>query len=246
MPASRTHDRSQYAEGSSSKTTPGSKHRKSRNNLHSEPTSTPGVQKVKALLRQTRRLLAKDNLAANVRVETERRQKALEAELGQAEQGKKERALSVRYHKVKFFERQKVTRKLKQTKKCLEKADSSHEKETIAANIHELRVDLNYVLHYPRTKKYISLFPPEVRKGAEVDTSVSSSTESQKTIEEREKVREWIREQMEKGGLPTEPDLNLDSHPRTVKSRTWKKDDAPTIETPTYIEEDAFFGDSDG
>jgi rRNA-processing protein Efg1 len=42
-------------------------------------------------------------LAANVRVEAERRQKALEAELGQAEQAKKERTLSVKYHKVKFF-----------------------------------------------------------------------------------------------------------------------------------------------
>jgi hypothetical protein len=42
-------------------------------------------------------------LAANVRVETERRLKALEAELGQAEQAKKERTLSLKYHKVKFF-----------------------------------------------------------------------------------------------------------------------------------------------
>lgn len=38
-----------------------------------------------------------------MRVETERRLKALEAELGQAEQAKKERTLSVKYHKVKFF-----------------------------------------------------------------------------------------------------------------------------------------------
>ena len=42
-------------------------------------------------------------MAANVRVETERRLKALETELGQAEQAKKERTLSVKYHKVKFF-----------------------------------------------------------------------------------------------------------------------------------------------
>lgn len=98
-----------------------------------------------------------------MRVETERRLKALEAELGQAEQAKKERTLSVKYHKVKFFgmllpfkcigsdkhdilERQKVTRKLKQTRKRLEKADSSGEKETIASEIHELGVDLNYIL----------------------------------------------------------------------------------------------------
>jgi rRNA-processing protein Efg1 len=45
-----------------------------------------------------------------------------------------------------MLERQKVTRKLKQTKKRLEKADSSDEQKKIAAEIHELRVDLNYVL----------------------------------------------------------------------------------------------------
>jgi hypothetical protein len=36
-------------------------------------------------------------------VETERRVKALEAELEQAEVANKERDLAVRYHKVKFF-----------------------------------------------------------------------------------------------------------------------------------------------
>ncbi len=38
-----------------------------------------------------------------MRVETERRLKALEAELQAAEVAKKERTLAVRYHKVKFF-----------------------------------------------------------------------------------------------------------------------------------------------
>ena len=96
--------------------------------------------------------------------------------------------------------------------------------------------------HYPRTKKYISLFPPEVRKG-EVDTS---STDGRKTIEEREKVREWIREQMTKGELPLEPESNLDSHSRTVKTRTWTKDAPHTATTeiqPADVEQDAFFGD---
>jgi hypothetical protein len=100
------------------------------------------------------------------------------------------------------------------------------------------------VQHYPRTKKYISLFPPEVRNGTEVNTS---STDGQKTIEEREKVREWIREQMTKGELAMEPELNLDSHSRTVKTRTWRKDDAPHTSTteiqPADVEQDAFFGD---
>lgn len=44
-----------------------------------------------------------DNLAAHVRIETERRLKSLEADLAQAERARKERALAQRYHKVKFF-----------------------------------------------------------------------------------------------------------------------------------------------
>ncbi|KAH0829049.1 hypothetical protein J3R83DRAFT_2505 [Lanmaoa asiatica] len=28
----------------------------------------------------------------------------------------------------------------------------------------DLRVDLNYVLHFPKAEKYVSLFPPEVRR----------------------------------------------------------------------------------
>lgn len=63
----------------------------------------PGVQKLKSALRQTKRFLAKDDLAADVRVETERRLKALEADLSRAERTRKERQYAMKYHKVKFF-----------------------------------------------------------------------------------------------------------------------------------------------
>lgn len=85
-----------------------------------------GVQRLKASLRQTCRLLAKvlytsppllsvlymfiiidyfckDTLAPNVRVETERRLKSLEADIAEAQSARRERALALRYHKVKFF-----------------------------------------------------------------------------------------------------------------------------------------------
>jgi hypothetical protein len=48
-------------------------------------------------------ILSQDNLAADVRVETERRLKSLQADLEHAEAANKERAVAVRYHKVKFF-----------------------------------------------------------------------------------------------------------------------------------------------
>jgi hypothetical protein len=98
-----------------------------------------------------------------MRVETERRLKALEAELQQAEQAKKERAFALRYHKIKFFgasftasrlqtdfnaipERQKVTRKLKQVKKGLEVECNAASKKKLLSELDNLRVDLNYIL----------------------------------------------------------------------------------------------------
>jgi hypothetical protein len=44
-----------------------------------------------------------DNIAADVRVSTERRLKALESDLARALVARKERAIAVRYHKIKFF-----------------------------------------------------------------------------------------------------------------------------------------------
>ncbi|KAG6878288.1 hypothetical protein C0992_008295 [Termitomyces sp. T32_za158] len=216
---------------------------------HKEPAGVPGVQKIKSALRQARRLLAKDKLAANVRVETERKIKALEADLEQAQISKKERANAVRYHKVKFFERQKVVRKLTQTKKRLDTADASSQAH-LSHTLTELRVDLNYILHYPKTKKYISLFPPDVRE----DHPSSPDTPTIKVNPESEAVRSWIRERMEAGELPADPELHLDSRVHDAKTARrstaeWgssKKTDEKAPKAPAHDlqePEDAFFGD---
>ncbi|KAJ7286887.1 hypothetical protein C8J57DRAFT_1282265 [Mycena rebaudengoi] len=184
----------------------------------------------------------KDSLAADVRVETERRLKALEADLEHAQLSKKERALAVRYHKAKFFERQKVTRKISQTKKKIAAGDTPQ----LQSALHELRVDLNYILHYPKTKKYISLFPPELRKGEEAEPSVDAG---------REEVRDWVRAQMESGELSTEPELNLDSRSSGGSGGVdWGEQKKPSRGSKAVASaspdmevdaEDAFFGDDD-
>ncbi|KAL0955654.1 hypothetical protein HGRIS_001881 [Hohenbuehelia grisea] len=147
-----------------------------------KPSTTPGVQKLKASLRQTRRLLAKvsttqlvrwkstgitllvqDKLAADVRVATERKLKSLEADLAKAELVKQERTLATRYHKVKFFgaygasastssihnqfslERQKVVRKINQTKKQISSTSKTKELKGLETKLANLRVDLNYI-----------------------------------------------------------------------------------------------------
>jgi hypothetical protein len=47
--------------------------------------------------------MQQEGLGADVRIEAERKLKALEADLVVAERANKERALATRYHKVKFF-----------------------------------------------------------------------------------------------------------------------------------------------
>ncbi|KAJ7072903.1 hypothetical protein C8F01DRAFT_1105649 [Mycena amicta] len=207
------------------------KHKHRPKHTLEEANATPGLQKIKASLRQTKRLLAKDKLAADVRAETERRLKALEADLVAAEHSKKERTLAVRYHKVKFFERQKVVRKLNQIKKgMMLEDDPSVSEETLQS----LRVDLNYILHYPKMKKYISLFPPELRKGETPEPSVDAG---------REEVRKWVRTQMDAGELPAEPELHLDSRgggPEWNEGSGKKKQGSITMDVDDEQDDDFF------
>lgn len=62
-----------------------------------------GVNKLKSQIRQTRRLLAGDRVAPDVRVEKERRLAALELDLQNLERARMEAQRASRYHHVKFF-----------------------------------------------------------------------------------------------------------------------------------------------
>ncbi|KAG2362420.1 hypothetical protein BDR07DRAFT_1357590 [Suillus spraguei] len=220
--------------------------KKKRHHLQNAEESLPGVQKIKSSLRQTRRLLAKENLAADVRVETERRLKALEADLARAETARKERTYAMKYHKVKFFERQKLVRRIKQVKRDLTSAHGK-EREKLEGELDSLRVDLNYILHYPRTKKYISLFPPERRH---IDTISTTSDDNDQRIT----VRALIRDQMRRGEISEQPENELEGGSRPVMytlghSRrnegegSHRKDDQISWQAHRTTEGDDFFGE---
>jgi len=207
----------------------------------------PGLQKLKSALRQTKRLLAKENLAANVRVETERRLRSLEADLARAELSRKERQHATKYHRVKFFERQKVVRRINQTKRTIEDSEGKSRRK-LESTLADLRVDLNYVLHYPKTKKYVSLFPPEVRQSGSTAEPVEASSDDN---EERSRVREMIRQKMEHGELSAEPENELGKLGEESKQPVFRKKaaDAPLLKKPHSDDDDVagddFFGDDD-
>ncbi|KDQ20252.1 hypothetical protein BOTBODRAFT_170248 [Botryobasidium botryosum FD-172 SS1] len=219
---------------------------RSQKSTRAASSSTPesrlpsvGKQKLKSSIRQAKRLLAKDKLGANIRVETERRLKSLESDLRNAERADKERAFAEKYRKVKFFDRRKIVRKIAQAKKSI--ASSSTPAKELPA-LHESllahRVDLNYVLHYPKTQKYIALYP-----------SAPSTEETQgATNKTRDELRTRVRKAMEKGEMDQEPELTMNKWHNGAglesEERVFKKKDGKQ-EEKSGIAKDEFFGDDD-
>ncbi|GAA5834571.1 hypothetical protein JCM9279_004357 [Rhodotorula babjevae] len=160
------------------------------------------VSKLKAQLRQTKRLLARGDLNPDVRTTSERRLALLEDELVKAEQSNVEKKMVQRYRGVKFFERQKLLRKIKQAKKALADApDSSEAQSTLL----DARVDLYYVLRYPKTDKYVALFPDGVYSPFVAPSSLPADATPAET--KRQTLRAAIRTRLDKGELPAEVEL---------------------------------------
>ncbi|CAG8541423.1 12003_t:CDS:2 [Acaulospora colombiana] len=187
----------------------------------------PGVQKIKSSIRQTKRLLAKDNLDADVRVTTERRLKSLENDLAKAELARTEKTMAARYHKVKLspFRRNvyqgtdtsQISRSSSLIKRLLETpldADGEKlgkkEKKALEKELVEKRIDLNYIT----AKKYISLYPNSTEDGSddgknsaeEVPNGVNSTAE---TDQQRQGLRDAVKAAMESGEMSGEPELYL-------------------------------------
>ncbi|KAF5387230.1 hypothetical protein D9757_006811 [Collybiopsis confluens] len=204
------------------------RHSHSKRHIGDSKESTdvlPGVQKIKSSIRQTKRLLAKASGRPSGSIY---RQLYAGFSIGKISGGypetsRKERLLSTRYHKIKFFERQKVVRRINQTKKKIQEEQASSSTSTLEKDLFEYRVQLNYILHYPKTKKYISLFPPELRQNSNDDSP--SSTEPADTDHQREQVKTWIREQMNSGALAGEPEEKKKEKAAEVVEEQEEEDD---------------------
>ncbi|KAL1918363.1 uncharacterized protein VTP21DRAFT_3023 [Calcarisporiella thermophila] len=179
-----------------------------------------GNSAVKKRIRDLTRLLRKENLRADVRVEKERELKALKLRLDDLSLKEKERKLATRYHRVKFFERRKVDRKINQLQRKLASVASEDERKDLEAQIFEQKVNLNYIMHYPKLEKYVSLFPKE-------------NVDDPKTTEKREAIRNQIRDAMQRGEIGD----GLDKLFRTKKGKKDAK--KKTNESSTIEEENA-------
>lgn len=74
----------------------------------------------------------------------------------------REKCFSKKYRKIKFFERRKVERQVTLLERQLEKSsDGDSSRAEIEEKLQHEKQSLLYIRHFPRHKKYLSLFPKE-------------------------------------------------------------------------------------
>lgn len=199
------------------------------------PNGIQGASKLKASIRQTKRLLAKDTLAPGTRIEAERRLIALEQDLEKLDQFKLEKSRAAKYHGVKFFERQKLTRKIKKVKRQLEvlrrRAEgedvsgaepSDNDDESSHTNANEAQLQqrltayrqlLHYVLQFPSDVKYVALFPEGVS-----EAKLPTNAQHDKTVQRAFHHLEYVRTAMRQSRLSSEPEIELELGDRAKKA----------------------------
>ncbi|KAI9015514.1 hypothetical protein DFJ74DRAFT_680402 [Hyaloraphidium curvatum] len=116
-----------------------------------KPKAEVSTTDVKKRIRDTERLLSRPNLPADVQQDLERRLRALQATLPTVTEQVYDKETSKKnyekYKYVRFVERQKVTRKLKQVEKRLRKAEEDGEDaDELRQEKEGLEVDLAYTL----------------------------------------------------------------------------------------------------
>ena len=107
-------------------------------------------------------LLARDDLPADIRIEKERALKALRVDLKSRLFDLKTQKRAKKYHMVRFFERKKAIRKLKQAQKAHDEATEEGVKKDIKKArkvLKHCQIDVAYNIMYPKSHKYISLYP---------------------------------------------------------------------------------------
>lgn len=138
------------------------------------------VNELKTRLRNLTRLLARDddNLPANIRVSKERELQTVQHELQETQAAERKSKMIARYHKIRFFDRQKATKRLKKAQKLLDALGDDGNVDKIKqrqAEVDEAQVDINYAMYYPLDKPYNSLFPKDESVDEAPDDSMSES-----------------------------------------------------------------------
>lgn len=162
--------------------------------------------------------MANEDLEPGARIEAERRLNALERDLEAQMHASRERARASRYHKIKFFERQKIHRKVRQLKRALENAPESKHKK-LHRKLKDARVLLNYVLYFPKDARYVALYAGS-EDGEPVVPSIDSHSRADRVAAE---FARDVRKLMKRGELSSEPEVELGERERLSRQRGTKR-----------------------
>jgi hypothetical protein len=141
----------------------------SKNSAGKVKSANAAISPLKRRLRDLNRLLSKNaNLPADIKIAHEREIQALQHELVSLLLDKERHEMIGKYHMVRFFERQKATRRYKGATRALEGCEDHNERQELQKQVHIAQVDLNYTHYYPHMGVYQSLWTKEKGENGEV------------------------------------------------------------------------------
>lgn len=195
-----------------------------------------GASKLKKKIRDIERLLKKDNIPAHIRVDNERSLKALKVDLVNTQKSLKAKEVAKKYHMVRFFERKKAIRKLKQAMKAYEDVSKTEVRKDIKKArkvVHHSEVDVAYVILFPKEEKYISLYP-NAKEGEDKSTlnNPKAKKGAQMTEQRKRELRKNVEKLIESGKLPF-------SFEDVLNGKTIKVDTSSYSQTTPHQEIDA-------
>lgn len=125
------------------------------------------VNELKTSIRNLRRLLERDGteegkkpLPPKIRISKERELATAQQDLAESQAAEKRSKMIARYHKVRFFDRQKATKRLKRAKKAMKEVEEDGEaREVLAREVDECELDVQYAMFYPLDVPYVALYP---------------------------------------------------------------------------------------
>ena len=177
-------------------------------------------------MRSIQRLLAREEPSEKVRLEKTRELEALTGVAVENKQSERERKMAVRYHKVKFFERVKLTRSIEKLERILGASDPprSTRSSRDSARISRLRAQL-------RRDKYVSILKRE---------------ETPEHLErKREKLRQKIKENMVADAALAEANEG-GGRRRRRRRRRWGPPPPPPRRTVFFMADDDEEDENDG
>ena len=126
----------------------------------------------------------------------EKRLAALLDESAENKRKFKERKYAIRYHRIRFFERVKLERRITKLKRELANEHGAEKLEGLRSMLAQAEDDLEYVLHFPKGEKYVSILK-----------NSQDGPEAQKTLEsERKRLRILVKKQLADEAIVNEMD----------------------------------------